>query len=133
MDDAQLLEVALSGNASLIRPVAGASRRELQWQLQAVKKLFRPKSGGLEFDVELMQHTAVDVLPNGCAMKFDVGSVYSWFISFCRSTPRWPRKIYSLPAWCCGARACLPDPGKAARCWSSMLLVIVRRTLWGCN
>ena len=29
-----------------------------------MKKLLRPKSGGLEFDVELMQHTAVDVLPS---------------------------------------------------------------------
>ena len=27
----------------------------------------RPMSGGLEFDVELAQHTAVDVLPSGDA------------------------------------------------------------------
>ena len=38
-------------------------------KLQAVKKLLRPKSGELEFDVELMQHTAVDVLPSGDAEK----------------------------------------------------------------
>ena len=32
-----------------------------------MKKLLRPLSGGLEFDVELMQHMAVDVLQRGDA------------------------------------------------------------------
>ena len=67
VDDAQLQKFTLSCNVSLARPVAGVSRRELPWELQAAQKLPRPSSAGLEFDVELAQHTAVDVLPSGDA------------------------------------------------------------------
>ena len=67
VDHAQLQKFTLSCNVSLARQAARASRRELPRELQALKKLPRPSSAGLEFDVELAQHTVVDVLLSGDA------------------------------------------------------------------
>ena len=52
---------------SLAMSASLASRRELPQELQAPKKLPRPFLFGLEFDAELAQHTAVDMLPSGDA------------------------------------------------------------------
>ena len=68
VDDAQLQEGAFSGNVSLTRPTAGARRRRASMIAAGCAETARVHSfSGLEFDVELAQHTAVDVLPSGDA------------------------------------------------------------------
>ena len=55
-----LRSLAMSASLGLLRVQVAAS-------FQAAQKLPRPSSAELEFDVELAQHTAVDVLPSGDA------------------------------------------------------------------
>ena len=85
MDDAQLEEFEF-----LWQCVAVASRRELPMIAASCEETARPISGGLEFDVKLVQHTAVVVLPSGDAetkpgcdgmsenRKTAIGRMVSW-------------------------------------------------------
>ena len=66
VDDAQLQEFAFSGNVGPHSACGGCeSPRASMISAELCRNCLRPSSAGLEFDVKLAQHTAVDVLPRG--------------------------------------------------------------------